>query len=70
MSNSVISDTNKFLRSISKKSDKPSDIEFTLYLLAKDFGIAELQRYPAPYLQGLIKTYSYMKDLELKASKN
>ena len=66
----VLSDTSKFLSSISKKEENTiTDLEFTFYILAKEFGITKTEEYPLPYLNGLINTYNYLKELEHKASK-
>lgn len=58
-----------FLDAVKKKPTEPSEVEFVLYLLAKEFGITRLQDYPLPYLQGLVKTYGYLKELESKKEK-
>ena len=70
MKANVLADTNQFLNSISKKKDNtPSELEFVFYILAKEFGIIEHDKYPMPYLNGLISTYNHIKELEIKASK-
>lgn len=67
--NQTLKDTDAFLSSISKSSKKPSDFEFNIYILAKEFGITELDKYPIPYLDSLIKTFVYVKEQEEKQLK-
>jgi hypothetical protein len=70
MQNSVLSETNNFLSSITKKqTDKPTNNDFIFYTLAKEFGITDLNKYPIPYLKGLIDTHNYIKKLEEREAK-
>jgi hypothetical protein len=67
--NKTLVETDKFLASICKKSKTPSDYEFYIYILAKEFGITDLDKYPIPYLDSLIKTFVYVKEQEEKEIK-
>jgi hypothetical protein len=70
MNNQTLKETDAFLSSLVKKPSKePTEIEYIFYLLATEFGITNPQDYPMPYLQGLIKTYTYLKNKEIAYSK-
>ena len=65
----TIAETDSFLASIITSKKPPSNLDFYLYLLAKEFGITELDKYPIPYLESLIKTHIYVKEQEQKRMK-
>ena len=69
MQTSTLKETEEFFKSLTKKSEKPSDVETIYYVLAKTFGISKLQDYPIPYLLSLIKAHTYIKELETKEYK-
>jgi len=69
LKNDVLKETDNFLSSLVKKSDKPTDIEFIFYILAKEFGITKIDDYEIPYLNVLIKTYNHAKKEEEKQMK-
>ena len=60
MKTKTVADTSNFLSSLSKKSKKPSDMQFYLYVLALEFNITDITKYPIPYLESLVTTHLYL----------
>ena len=52
------------------KSYKPTELETIYYLFwEKGISLEEFERLPIPYILGVIKTFSYIKNLEQKEIK-
>ena len=72
LSKDTLRDTHDFLSSLSKKKEvRPSDLQLTYYILAKEFGfsIKDLEDLPITYIIGLLNSHNYIKKEEEKAHK-